>query len=47
MTNTPGGGGAKRRGVGRGTAATIYNSAVAAWAIAAAWEIGALDELQR
>jgi SAM-dependent methyltransferase len=29
------------------TAATIYNSAVAAWAIAAAWEIGALDELAR
>ncbi|MFE7131864.1 SAM-dependent methyltransferase [Streptomyces sp. NPDC057638] len=27
--------------------ASIYNSAVAAWAIAAAWEIGALDELQR
>jgi SAM-dependent methyltransferase len=30
---------------GPGAAATIYNSAVAAWAIAAAWEIGALDEL--
>jgi SAM-dependent methyltransferase len=30
-----------------GTAAAIYNSAVAAWAIAAAWEIGALDELHR
>lgn len=29
-----------------GAAATIYNSAVAAWAIAAAWEIGALDELR-
>ena len=29
------------------TAAAIYNSAVAAWAIAAAWEIGALDELNR
>lgn len=29
------------------TAAGIYNSAVAAWAIAAAWEIGALDELHR
>ncbi|WP_335936524.1 class I SAM-dependent methyltransferase [Streptomyces sp. PTD5-9] len=27
--------------------ATIYNSAVAAFAIAAAWEIGALDELYR
>ncbi|WP_445282558.1 methyltransferase domain-containing protein [Streptomyces sp. DSM 118148] len=27
--------------------ASIYNSAVAAWAIAAAWEIGALDELHR
>jgi phenylpyruvate C(3)-methyltransferase len=32
---------------GRDAAATIYNSAVAAWAIAAAWEIGALDELHR
>jgi SAM-dependent methyltransferase len=32
---------------GPGAAATIYNSAVAAWAIAAAWEIGALDELHR
>jgi SAM-dependent methyltransferase len=31
----------------RGPAAAIYNSAVAAWAIAAAWEIGALDELNR
>lgn len=30
-----------------GAAAKIYNSAVAAWAIAAAWEIGALDELNR
>lgn len=30
-----------------GAAANIYNSAVAAWAIAAAWEIGALDELHR
>lgn len=28
-------------------AASIYNSAVGAWAIAAAWEIGALDELHR
>ncbi|KUN18835.1 methyltransferase [Streptomyces antibioticus] len=28
------------------TAARIYNSAVASWAIAAAWEIGALDELE-
>lgn len=27
--------------------ATLFNSAVAAWAIAAAWEIGALDELHR
>ena len=27
------------------SAASIYNSAVAAWAIAAAWEIGALEEL--
>ena len=27
--------------------ASIYNSAVAAWAIAAAWEVGALDELHR
>jgi SAM-dependent methyltransferase len=34
-------------GPGRGAAATIYNSAVAAWAIAAAWEIGALDELHK
>lgn len=33
------------QGAGRGAAASIYNSAVAAWAIAAAWEIGALDEL--
>ncbi len=32
---------------GRGAAAGIYNSAVAAWAIAAAWEIGALDELHK
>lgn len=47
MTSTPGGGGPKRQGAGRGTAATIYNSAVASWAIAAAWEIGALDELHR
>lgn len=30
-----------------GAAAKIYNSAVAAWAIAAAWEIGALGELNR
>jgi len=29
----------------RRNAADIYNSAVAAWAISAAWEIGALDEL--
>ncbi|MBC2874300.1 MULTISPECIES: class I SAM-dependent methyltransferase [Streptomyces] len=28
------------------TSARIYNSAVAAWAIGAAWEVGALDELQ-
>lgn len=27
------------------TAADIYNSAVASWAIAAAWEVGVLDEL--
>jgi phenylpyruvate C(3)-methyltransferase len=27
-------------------AAAIYNSAVATWAIAAAWEVGALDELR-
>ncbi|MFD7826276.1 SAM-dependent methyltransferase [Kitasatospora sp. NPDC059803] len=27
------------------TSADIYNSAVASWAIAAAWEVGALDEL--
>ncbi|MFI5642198.1 class I SAM-dependent methyltransferase [Streptomyces goshikiensis] len=32
----------KARGI-----ASIYNSAVAAWAIAALWEIGALDELHR
>lgn len=30
-----------------GLAATIYNSAIAAWAISAAWEAGALDELNR
>ena len=30
----------------RGAAAAIYNSAVAAWAIAASWELGLLDELQ-
>jgi SAM-dependent methyltransferase len=36
-----------RQSADRGAAATIYNSAVAAWAIAAAWEIGALDELHR
>jgi SAM-dependent methyltransferase len=36
-----------RQRAGRGAAAAIYNSAVAAWAIAAAWEIGALDELDR
>jgi phenylpyruvate C(3)-methyltransferase len=28
-------------------ATAIFNSAVAAWAIAAAWEVGALDELDR
>jgi len=32
-------------GNARRGAAAIYNSAVAAWAIAAAWELGALDEL--
>jgi SAM-dependent methyltransferase len=40
-------GGPGRQSAGRGAAATIYNSAVAAWAIAAAWEIGALEELHR
>lgn len=29
----------------RRTSAFLYNAAVAAWAVAAAWEIGALDEL--
>src|ERR1700722_2790254 len=43
----PGGVSSGRQSAGRGAAATIYNSAVAAWAIAAAWEIGALDELHR
>jgi SAM-dependent methyltransferase len=32
-------------GHARNEVAAIYNSAVAAWAIAAAWELGALDEL--
>jgi SAM-dependent methyltransferase len=32
---------------GTGRAAAIYNSAIAAWAISAAWEVGALDELNR
>lgn len=45
MTATPECTGPKGQGAGRGTVAAIYNSAVAAWAIAAAWEIGALDEL--
>ena len=40
-------GSGRRQSAGRGAAAAIYNSAVAAWAIAAAWEIGALDELHR
>jgi SAM-dependent methyltransferase len=31
----------------RSGAAGIFNSAVAAWAISAAWELGALDELHR
>ena len=49
MTTTPQDAGPGREGgsAGRGAAANIYNSAVAAWAIAAAWEIGALDELHR
>lgn len=49
MTTAPQDAGPGREGgsAGRGAAATIYNSAVAAWAIAAAWEIGALDELHR
>ena len=38
---------AEEGGPGRGAVAAIYNSAVAAWAIAAAWEIGALEELHR
>ncbi|GAA2399555.1 MULTISPECIES: SAM-dependent methyltransferase [Streptomyces] len=29
------------------TAADIYNSAVASWAIAAAWEVGVLDEIHK
>jgi SAM-dependent methyltransferase len=29
------------------TTASIFNSAVAAWAISAAWEVGALDELEQ
>jgi len=37
----------KRHRPGHEAAASIYNSAVAAWAIAAAWEIGALDELHQ
>jgi phenylpyruvate C(3)-methyltransferase len=45
MTTTPGYPGPERQGAGRGPVAAIYNSAVAAWAIAAAWEVGALDEL--
>jgi SAM-dependent methyltransferase len=49
MTAGPEEAGPGRQGgsAGRGTAASIYNSAVAAWAIAAAWEIGALEELHR
>lgn len=34
-------------GSATGRAAAIYNSAIAAWAISAAWEVGALDELNR
>lgn len=51
MTTTPDAGPGQdtprsgQQSAGRGAAAAIYNSAVAAWAIAAAWEIGALDEL--
>lgn len=33
-------------GNARGSAAAIFNSTVAAWAICAAWELGALDELR-
>jgi phenylpyruvate C(3)-methyltransferase len=49
MTAAPrhAGPGREEGSAGPGAAATIYNSAVAAWAIAAAWEIGALDELHR
>ncbi len=37
--------GASEKAAPRG-AAVIYNSAVASWAICAAWEVGALDELR-
>jgi SAM-dependent methyltransferase len=49
MTTGPqdAGSGPEGGSAGRGTAAAIYNSAVAAWAIAAAWEVGALEELHR
>jgi len=43
MTTPPGCPGPERPGAGRGTVAAIYNSAVAAWAIAA----GAFDEVYR
>ena len=46
MTTPPGCPGPERPGAGRGTVAAIYNSAIAAWVIATAWEIGALDELR-
>jgi phenylpyruvate C(3)-methyltransferase len=47
MTTTPGYQEPERQAAGRGAVAAIYNSAVASWAIAAAWEIGALEELHR
>jgi phenylpyruvate C(3)-methyltransferase len=43
---TPQGAATPQRATTPQGAAAIYNSAVAAWAIAAAWEVGALDELR-
>ncbi|WP_338054245.1 class I SAM-dependent methyltransferase [Streptomyces spiramenti] len=37
----------ERRGGPERAVAAVYNSAVAAWALAAAWEVGALDEMHR
>jgi SAM-dependent methyltransferase len=34
-------------GGGAGPAAAVYNAAIASWAISAAWEVGALDELSQ